>query len=189
MEVALVGRLHRWWEEQERDDRHRRARSATCSHRPRTCTYAARRVHAIGPCTRAREPFVCSPETGADGFRVRAAVPHAVRGRSYGHVGDIRHAAGGAGVFAHEVTNLTWSPDEQCLMLSSRDGYCTLVTVDEIPHAPHAAAAQHSVPISSPSTPLASRLSMCAKHHSACTSPFACIKKHPPLLLCVVESR
>ncbi|KAJ7735185.1 hypothetical protein B0H16DRAFT_1467243 [Mycena metata] len=49
----------------------------------------------------------------------------------------------------------TWSPDEQCLTLSSRDGYCTLVTFDEIlptHHTQQAAlqlqiAAQHSAPI------------------------------------------
>ncbi|KAJ7698752.1 hypothetical protein B0H16DRAFT_1903334 [Mycena metata] len=28
-----------------------------------------------------------------------------------------------------ELTDLTWSSDEQCLMLSSRDGYCTLHSV------------------------------------------------------------
>ncbi|KAJ6500371.1 WD40-repeat-containing domain protein [Mycena sanguinolenta] len=56
-----------------------------------------------------------------------------------------------------EFTDLTWSPDGQCLMLSSRDGYCTLVTFDEIlptHHTQQAAlqlqqiAVQHSVPIS-----------------------------------------
>ncbi|KAJ7766374.1 chromatin assembly complex protein [Mycena maculata] len=56
-----------------------------------------------------------------------------------------------------EFTDLTWSPDGQCLMLSSRDGYCTLVTFDEFLPAHHTQqaalqlqqiAAQHSVPIS-----------------------------------------
>ncbi|KAJ7700507.1 WD40-repeat-containing domain protein [Mycena rosella] len=56
-----------------------------------------------------------------------------------------------------EFTDLTWSPDGQCLMLASRDGYCTLVTFDDIlptHHTQQAAlqlqqiAAQHSVPIS-----------------------------------------
>ncbi|KAJ7450852.1 WD40-repeat-containing domain protein [Mycena latifolia] len=56
-----------------------------------------------------------------------------------------------------EFTDLTWSPDGQCLMLSSRDGYCTLITFDVIlptHHTQQAAlqlqqiAAQHSVPIS-----------------------------------------
>ncbi|KAF8216296.1 WD40-repeat-containing domain protein [Mycena galopus ATCC 62051] len=56
-----------------------------------------------------------------------------------------------------EFTDLTWSPDGQCLILSSRDGYCTLVTFDEILPAHHTQqqalqlqqiAAQHSVPIS-----------------------------------------
>ncbi|KAJ7724001.1 hypothetical protein B0H16DRAFT_1736948 [Mycena metata] len=31
-----------------------------------------------------------------------------------------------------EFTDLAWSPNGQCLILGSRDGYCTLVTVDEI---------------------------------------------------------
>ncbi|KAJ7092863.1 chromatin assembly complex protein [Mycena belliarum] len=56
-----------------------------------------------------------------------------------------------------EFTDLTWSPDGQCLMLSSRDGYCTLVTFDEILPAYHTQqsalqlqqiAAHHSLPIS-----------------------------------------
>ncbi|KAJ7628904.1 WD40 repeat-like protein [Roridomyces roridus] len=56
-----------------------------------------------------------------------------------------------------EFTDLTWSPDGQCLMLSSRDGYCTLVTFDEILPAHHTQqaalqlqqiAAAHSVPMS-----------------------------------------
>ncbi|CAK5267125.1 unnamed protein product [Mycena citricolor] len=55
-----------------------------------------------------------------------------------------------------ELTDLTWSPDGQCLMLSSRDGYCTMITFDEILPAHHTQqsslqlqqiAAQHSVPI------------------------------------------
>ncbi|KAJ7209271.1 WD40-repeat-containing domain protein [Mycena pura] len=56
-----------------------------------------------------------------------------------------------------EFTDITWSPDGQCVLFSSRDGYCTLVTFDEIlpPHHTQQAAlqlqqiaAQHSVPIS-----------------------------------------
>nr|GAT48887.1 predicted protein [Mycena chlorophos] len=31
-----------------------------------------------------------------------------------------------------ELTDLSWSPDGQCLLLAARDGYCTLVTFDEI---------------------------------------------------------
>ncbi|KAJ6588071.1 hypothetical protein B0H19DRAFT_1097917 [Mycena capillaripes] len=54
-------------------------------------------------------------------------------------------------------TDLSWSPDGQCLMLASRDGYCTLVTFDEILPAHHTQqaalqlqqiAAVYSVPIS-----------------------------------------
>ncbi|KAI0251864.1 WD40-repeat-containing domain protein [Lactifluus subvellereus] len=36
-----------------------------------------------------------------------------------------------------EFTDMSWSPDGQCLMLSSRDGYCTIVVFDEILAAHH----------------------------------------------------
>ncbi|KAJ7595006.1 WD40 repeat-like protein [Mycena floridula] len=58
-----------------------------------------------------------------------------------------------------EFTDVTWSPDGQCLLLSSRDGYCTLVTFDEILPAYHtqqhslqlqSIAHQHSVPLDYP---------------------------------------
>ncbi|KAG6855722.1 hypothetical protein H0H87_011614 [Tephrocybe sp. NHM501043] len=58
-----------------------------------------------------------------------------------------------------EFTDMTWSPDGQCLIVSSRDGYCTLITFDEIMPAHHiqqhtlqlqSIAHQHSVPISAP---------------------------------------
>ncbi|KAL0579910.1 Chromatin assembly factor 1 subunit [Marasmius crinis-equi] len=57
-----------------------------------------------------------------------------------------------------EFTDATWSPDGQTLMLSSRDGYCTLIVFDEIFPAYHkqqqafqlqSIAQQHSVPITS----------------------------------------
>ncbi|PPQ82475.1 hypothetical protein CVT25_007313 [Psilocybe cyanescens] len=56
-----------------------------------------------------------------------------------------------------EFTDMTWSPDGQCLILSSRDGYCTLIVFDEILPAYHtqqytlqfqSIAHHHSVPIS-----------------------------------------
>ncbi|TFK32261.1 WD40-repeat-containing domain protein [Crucibulum laeve] len=56
-----------------------------------------------------------------------------------------------------EFTDMTWSPDGQCLMLSSRDGYCTLIIFDEILPAHHtqqhalqlqSIAQHHSVPLS-----------------------------------------
>ncbi|KAF5384281.1 hypothetical protein D9615_003444 [Tricholomella constricta] len=59
-----------------------------------------------------------------------------------------------------EFTDLTWSPDGQCLIVSSRDGYCTLITFDEILPAHHtqqhtlqlqSIAHHHSVPISTSS--------------------------------------
>ncbi|KAJ4490335.1 WD40 repeat-like protein [Lentinula aciculospora] len=55
-----------------------------------------------------------------------------------------------------EFTDASWSPDGQTLILSSRDGYCTLVIFDEILPAYHtqqqalqlqSIAHQHSVPI------------------------------------------
>ncbi|KAI6015134.1 WD40-repeat-containing domain protein [Pisolithus orientalis] len=36
-----------------------------------------------------------------------------------------------------EFTDITWSPDGQCLILSSRDGYCTIIIFDEIFPAHH----------------------------------------------------
>ncbi|KAH9474432.1 putative WD repeat-containing protein C26H5.03 [Psilocybe cubensis] len=56
-----------------------------------------------------------------------------------------------------EFTDMTWSPDGQCLILSSRDGYCTLIIFDDILPAYHtqqhtlqlqSIAHHHSVPIS-----------------------------------------
>ncbi|KAI0634573.1 WD40 repeat-like protein [Trametes polyzona] len=64
-----------------------------------------------------------------------------------------------------EFTDMTWSPDGQCLMLSSRDGYCTIVVFDEILPAHHtqqhtlqlqSIAHHHSLPLtnSTAATPL-----------------------------------
>ncbi|KAF8909695.1 WD40-repeat-containing domain protein [Gymnopilus junonius] len=59
-----------------------------------------------------------------------------------------------------EFTDMSWSPDGQCLILSSRDGYCTIVVFDDILPAYHtqqhtlqlqSIAHHHSVPISYPS--------------------------------------
>ncbi|KAF9552103.1 WD40 repeat-like protein [Agrocybe pediades] len=56
-----------------------------------------------------------------------------------------------------EFTDMTWSPDGQCLILSSRDGYCTLIVFDDIIPAYHtqqhalqlqSIAHHHSVPLS-----------------------------------------
>ncbi|KAF7986029.1 hypothetical protein HWV62_41380 [Athelia sp. TMB] len=55
-----------------------------------------------------------------------------------------------------EFTDMSWSPDGQCLILSSRDGYCTIVVFDEILPAYHtqqqalqlqSIAHHHSVPL------------------------------------------
>jgi len=55
-----------------------------------------------------------------------------------------------------EFTDMSWSPDGQCLILSSRDGYCTIIVFDEILPAHHtqqhalqlqSIAHQHSVPL------------------------------------------
>ncbi|KAH7883036.1 WD40-repeat-containing domain protein [Phlebopus sp. FC_14] len=61
-----------------------------------------------------------------------------------------------------EFTDMTWSPDGQCLVLASRDGYCTIVIFDEILPAHHTqqstlqlqSIAQHNfVPLTYGSTP------------------------------------
>ncbi|KAI9513386.1 WD40 repeat-like protein [Russula earlei] len=60
-----------------------------------------------------------------------------------------------------EFTDMSWSPDGQSLMLSSRDGYCTIVVFDEILAAHHvqqqtlqfqSIAHNHSIPLTSSST-------------------------------------
>ncbi|KAH9914098.1 WD40 repeat-like protein [Fomitopsis serialis] len=64
-----------------------------------------------------------------------------------------------------EFTDMTWSSDGQCLMLSSRDGYCTIVVFDEILPTYHtqqqtlqlqSIAHHHSLPLtnSTAATPL-----------------------------------
>ncbi|OCH91181.1 WD40 repeat-like protein [Obba rivulosa] len=60
-----------------------------------------------------------------------------------------------------EFTDMTWSPDGQCLMMSSRDGYCTIAVFDEILPVHHtqqhmlqlqSIAHHHSVPLTNTST-------------------------------------
>ncbi|EGO01144.1 hypothetical protein SERLA73DRAFT_105689 [Serpula lacrymans var. lacrymans S7.3] len=46
-----------------------------------------------------------------------------------------------------EFTDMTWSPDGQCLILSSRDGYCTIIIFDEILPTHH--TQQHSLQLQS----------------------------------------
>ncbi|KAF9045394.1 WD40-repeat-containing domain protein [Panaeolus papilionaceus] len=46
-----------------------------------------------------------------------------------------------------EFTDMTWSPDGQCLILSSRDGYCTLIVFDDILPAHH--TQQHTLQLQS----------------------------------------
>lgn len=36
-----------------------------------------------------------------------------------------------------EFTDASWTSDGHCLMLSSRDGYCTIVVFDDVPPAHH----------------------------------------------------
>ncbi|KAI6126812.1 WD40-repeat-containing domain protein [Pisolithus sp. B1] len=64
-----------------------------------------------------------------------------------------------------EFTDITWSPDGQCLILSSRDGYCTIIIFDDIFPAHHTqqstlqlqSIAQHNfVPLTVSSTPSSS---------------------------------
>ncbi|KAH7928347.1 WD40 repeat-like protein [Leucogyrophana mollusca] len=68
-----------------------------------------------------------------------------------------------------EFTDMTWSPDGQCLILSSRDGYCTIVIFDEILPAHHtqqyalqlqSIAHHNSVPLTYTSTPSSSSISL-----------------------------
>ncbi|KAF9531090.1 WD40-repeat-containing domain protein [Crepidotus variabilis] len=46
-----------------------------------------------------------------------------------------------------EFTDMSWSPDGQCLILSSRDGYCTLIAFDDILPAYH--TQQHTLQLQS----------------------------------------
>ncbi|KAF8501284.1 WD40-repeat-containing domain protein [Gautieria morchelliformis] len=46
-----------------------------------------------------------------------------------------------------EFTDMTWSPDGQCLMLSSRDGFCTIIVLDEYLPAYH--TQQHTLQLQS----------------------------------------
>ncbi|TFK73115.1 hypothetical protein BDN72DRAFT_814927 [Pluteus cervinus] len=46
-----------------------------------------------------------------------------------------------------EFTDMSWSPDGQCLILTSRDGYCTIVIFDEI--LPTHPTQQHSLQLQS----------------------------------------
>ncbi|KAJ7742634.1 hypothetical protein B0H16DRAFT_1693788 [Mycena metata] len=215
-----LGRLHRRWEEREQEwDRQSplSLRGNTmfsprpCS-RPRTLPADARGVQAVDPCTRARELFVCSPRqhTSGDVLRVRAAVPHPVRGRTIDTVAIYDTQQAGpvrllTKLLYDGFTDLTRSPDGQCLMLSSHDGCCRLVTFDEfLPthHTQQPAFGSHTSGGGSQAgvrrkrplellTPAASVDADRERERDVVISavPFACIKKHPPLLLCLVKSR
>ncbi|KAG6835054.1 hypothetical protein H0H93_005249 [Arthromyces matolae] len=64
-----------------------------------------------------------------------------------------------------EFTDASWSPDGQCLIVSSRDGYCTLVTFDEILSAHH--IQQHTL-----------QLQSIAHHHSVPIAPSPALLAH-----------
>ncbi|RDB17163.1 putative WD repeat-containing protein C26H5.03 [Hypsizygus marmoreus] len=74
-----------------------------------------------------------------------------------------------------EFTDMTWSPDGQCLIVSSRDGYCTLITFDEILPAHH--TQQHTLQLQSiahhHSVPVAYSSSSSATHQIPSSSPAA----------------
>lgn len=79
-----------------------------------------------------------------------------------------------------EFTDATWSPDGQCLMLSSRDGYCTLVVFDEIlsPHQTQQQSIQlqsiahsNSVPIDPSPTPGRRSGSVSSRNGTPATTP------------------
>ncbi|KXN84424.1 hypothetical protein AN958_12634 [Leucoagaricus sp. SymC.cos] len=100
-----------------------------------------------------------------------------------------------------EFTDMTWSPDGQTLLLSSRDGYCTIIIFDEILPASHtqqhalqlqSIAHQNSVPLvssSATSTPATSTIglplqtSAAGTSHPAGHTPSSFVKKwsEPPL--------
>ncbi|KAF8625088.1 hypothetical protein AX15_005567 [Amanita polypyramis BW_CC] len=63
-----------------------------------------------------------------------------------------------------EFTDVSWSPDGQCLVLSSRDGYCTLVIFDDIIPAHH--TQQHALQLQSIAHNLSVPLSLSTSHHS-----------------------
>ncbi|EKM78315.1 hypothetical protein AGABI1DRAFT_107530 [Agaricus bisporus var. burnettii JB137-S8] len=94
-----------------------------------------------------------------------------------------------------EFTDMTWSSDGQTLLLSSRDGYCTIVIFDEIIPASHtqqhvlqlqSIAHQNSVPLvssnSAASTPATSTIGLPHLHtHSLTPSSHAKKRSEPPL--------
>ncbi|EDR10655.1 chromatin assembly complex 1 subunit B/CAC2 [Laccaria bicolor S238N-H82] len=63
-----------------------------------------------------------------------------------------------------EFTDMTWSPDGQCLMLSSRDGYCTLIIFDEI--LPSHQKQQHALQLQSIAQHHSLPLSFASSHHN-----------------------
>ncbi|KAI0317360.1 WD40-repeat-containing domain protein [Amylostereum chailletii] len=95
-----------------------------------------------------------------------------------------------------EFTDMTWSPDGQCLMLSSRDGYCTIVVFDEILPAHHtqqqtlqfqSIAHHHSVPVTTSTsltpatTPSLTSVSLPPSASPAVTPVVPMKRSEPPL--------
>ncbi|KAH9925021.1 WD40 repeat-like protein [Epithele typhae] len=89
-----------------------------------------------------------------------------------------------------EFTDMSWSPDGQCLILASRDGYCTLVVFDELlpPHHTQQHTLQlqtiahhHALPLSSSApSAAASVASTPATHAVALPSPVALVPAKRP---------
>ncbi|EIM87242.1 WD40 repeat-like protein [Stereum hirsutum FP-91666 SS1] len=94
-----------------------------------------------------------------------------------------------------EFTDMTWSPDGQCLMLSARDGYCTIVVFDEILPAHHtqqqtlqfqSIAQHHSVPLTSSAsltpatTPSVSAVSLPPSASPAISATHSLKRSEPP---------
>ncbi|KAJ7711193.1 hypothetical protein B0H16DRAFT_1703553 [Mycena metata] len=120
----------------------------TSSPRPRTCTYAARRrpprANRLRLHPGSRAPLNSTPALTGSAFALPYRMLYPVVTIDAVAIYDTQQAG--------PFMDLTWSPDGQCLMLSSCDGYCMLVTFARSSHAPPAPqlqqiAAQHSVPI------------------------------------------
>ncbi|KAH6891806.1 chromatin assembly complex protein [Coprinopsis sp. MPI-PUGE-AT-0042] len=105
-----------------------------------------------------QEPPMATPKTGAI-FSLPYRMLYAVVTMDTVAVYDTQQAGPVAlltKLHYDEFTDMTWSPDGQCLMLSSRDGYCTIIIFDEILAAHHtqqhtlqmqSIAQHHSVPL------------------------------------------
>ncbi|KAI0767642.1 WD40 repeat-like protein [Fomes fomentarius] len=91
-----------------------------------------------------------------------------------------------------EFTDMSWSPDGQCLILSSRDGYCTIVVFDEILPAHHtqqhtlqlqSIAHHHALPLTNSASAVATPLSTPSMHAVGLPAMSPITPIPPPLVL------